>query len=529
MKITQLSPIYSVSEQITSKDVATLAEMGVDLIICNRPDNEAADQESFASISDAAKAKGIDALLLDFSGSEFTEAQVDTLSGVLQKYEKVHAYCRTGNRCTLIWKAAMQKKEPESVAKKKPQALASKKYDVVVIGAGSAGIGAISSLLKRNKGIRIAVIDPSEVHYYQPGWTMVGGGVFDIESTKRKTKDLIPRKVSWVQQKVTGITPDNNLVTLDNGETIAYQQLIVAPGLIIQWDAIEGLEETLGKNGVTSNYRYDLAPYTWELVKNLKKGTAIFTQPPMPIKCAGAPQKALYLSSDHWFKHNLINDINVHFYNTGAVVFGVDAYVPALRSHMEKYNANLHFGHQLVKVNGSAKKAWFKNINNDEVIETTFDMLHVCPQQKAPSFIQESALADEAGWLNVDQYTLQHKHFENIWGAGDIMNTPNAKTMAAARKQVVVVAENITAALRDNPLQAKYDGYGSCPLTVEKGKIVLAEFGYDGKLLPTFPSWLINGTKPTKLAWLLKSKVLPMLYWQGMLKGREWMAKSNAS
>jgi sulfide:quinone oxidoreductase len=72
---------------------------------------------------------------------------------------------------------------------------------------------------------------------------------------------------------------------------------------------------------------------------------------------------------------------------------------------------------------------------------------------------------------------------------------------------------------------AIYDGYGSCPLTVERGKIVLAEFGYGGKLLPSFPHWLIDGTQPSHLAWLLKERMLPPIYWMAMLRGREWLAK----
>jgi len=70
---------------------------------------------------------------------------------------------------------------------------------------------------------------------------------------------------------------------------------------------------------------------------------------------------------------------------------------------------------------------------------------------------------------------------------------------------------------------AHYDGYGSCPLTVENGKIVLAEFGFGGKLLPSFPDWIINGKQPTRAAWILKKDFLPWMYWNGMLKGREWM------
>lgn len=397
------------------------------------------------------------------------------------------------------------------------------RYDVVVVGAGSAGIATAASLLKRKRGLRIALIDPSKDHYYQPGWTMVGGGVFDVQTTARKTVDLIPSGCDWIQQRVTRIEGDKSAVTLADGAQVYYKHVVIAPGLVLNWQGIEGLEDTLGRNGVTSNYRFDLAPYTWELVRKLKAGKAIFTQPAMPIKCAGAPQKAMYLSASHWRQKGCLADINIQFYNTGGVLFGVQDYVPALMSYVEKYGIDLKFTQTLTKVDGEAKRAWFKDAEGN-VSETEFDFLHVCPPQIAPSFIKDSGLADGAGWLEVDPGSLRSAKFDNVWGAGDVMNTTNAKTMAAARKQAPVVAQNIVDVMDGRAPTAAYDGYGSCPLTVEHGKIVLAEFTYGGKLAPTFPAWLNDGTKPTKLAWTLKASILPSVYWQGMLKGREWFA-----
>lgn len=355
---------------------------------------------------------------------------------------------------------------------------------------------------------------------------MVGGGVFEAPTTRRDMQGLMPSGTDWIQEHVAKFHPADNTVELANGDLIGYGQLIVAPGLKLNWSAIDGLEETLGKNGVTSNYRYDLAPYTWELVKSLKQGKALFTQPPMPIKCAGAPQKAMYLSCDHWKKSGALKDIDVHFFNAGAVLFGVADYVPALQSYVDSYGADVHFTHTLTAIDGDKKIAHFDKKTDDgsEAVTMEFDMIHVCPPQCAPDFVASSELADADGWLDVDMYTLQHKKFSNVWGLGDAMNTPNAKTMAAVRKQVPVVADNLMAALAGKDLSQGYDGYGSCPLTVENGKIVLAEFGYGGKLLPTFPGWLLNGTKATHSAWILKKQILPAVYWQAMLKGREWLA-----
>lgn len=396
-------------------------------------------------------------------------------------------------------------------------------HDIVIVGGGSAGISTASSLLKRRPGLDIAIIEPSENHYYQPGWTMVGGGVFNAPVTRRPTATLMPKHVRWIRQKAATFQPDHNQVTLDDGSILTYRLLIVAPGIRLAWEKIAGLEETLGKNGVTSNYRYDLAPYTWELVKQTRSGRAIFSQPPMPIKCAGAPQKAMYLSCHAWREAGCLPDITVEFHNAGGVLFGVEAYVPALMEYVGKYGIDLNLGSNLVAVDGPARQATFQTAAGE--VTRDFEMIHVVPPQVAPQFIADSPLAAESGFVDVDQVTLRHNRYPNVFGLGDAGSMPNAKTAAAVRKQAPIVAVNALAVLDGKEPRCEYDGYGSCPLTVERGKIVLAEFGYGGKLLPTFPSWLIEGTRPRKLSWLLKSEILPWVYWNGMLKGHEWLVK----
>jgi sulfide:quinone oxidoreductase len=401
-------------------------------------------------------------------------------------------------------------------------------HQILIVGAGSAGIATAASLLARDASLDIAIVDPADTHYYQPGWTMVGAGVFKPESTARSMATVIPAKARWIKASVSTFNPEDNRVTLQDGAVISYDQLVVCAGLKLDWDAIEGLTDTLGANGVTSNYRYDLAPYTWQLARQLKRGRALFTQPPMPIKCAGAPQKAMYLSCDHWLKTSALSHIHTEFHNAGGVLFGVPEYVPALMEYVRKYAIDLQFGSRLIAVDGPRQQATFIKTLADGSSETTtrsFDMLHVVPPQVAPDFIRHSPLADAAGWVDVDPATLRHRTFANIHGLGDTTNTSNAKTAAAARKQAPVVANNVLVSLKRRGQVAQYDGYGSCPLTVERGKIVLAEFTYGGKVAPSFPAWLLDGRRPTRLAWWLKAAALPPIYWGAMLKGREWMAR----
>lgn len=554
MDIKKLTESISVSDQITEADLYQIVQAGFKSLICNRPDDEGSDQPGFKEIEQTAKSHGLEVHYLPAESGKVSDAQGIEFGTLMDKLPKpILAYCRTGMRSTTMWALANSQKMDlpliiETAAKagydlkalvrriinggKTPIEISDSSHEIVIIGGGAAGIAVASSLLARSNDLDIAIIDPADIHYYQPGWTMVGAGVFDAAFTARTMGAVLPHGVHWIKAALAAFEPEKNVVVLEGCRVVSYKHLIVCPGLKLNWNGIKGLSETLGRNGVTSNYRYDLAPYTWQLVQKLKAGKAIFTQPPMPIKCAGAPQKAMYLSADHWNKQGNLQNIEIDFCNAGAALFGVAEYVPALMEYVKAYGIKLNFGRNLVAIDGASKIATFTQANQDgtsEHISQEFDMIHVVPPQRAPDFIRVSPLADANGWVDVDPATLRHKTYENIFALGDAGNTTNAKTAAAARKQAPVVAHNVLKALGLVQGQAIYDGYGSCPLTVERGKIVLAEFAYGGKLAPSFPKWLIDGTKPSALAWYLKERILPPLYWDAMLKGREWLAQPEMS
>ncbi|MCX7092357.1 MAG: FAD/NAD(P)-binding oxidoreductase [Methylobacter sp.] len=393
-------------------------------------------------------------------------------------------------------------------------------HTLLIIGGGAAGVSIANNMRRQNAEIDIALVEPSDVHYYQPGFTIVGGGAYTLKQTMRNEADLIHPSVTWIKDYAESFQPDDNSVSLRSGATLSYDYLVVCPGLQLDWGKIEGLKETLGKNNVCSNYSPETVEYTWECIQNIQQGTALFTQPPIPIKCAGAPQKIMYLAADRFRKRGTLDKFTIEFCNAGGVMFSVPFFAKALCKVVADYGIKTNFNHNLVAIDGPAKIATFEvsdSEGNKERVTKAFDMIHVTPPQSAPDFIKTSPLANAAGWIDVNPRTLQHNKYSNVFGLGDAAGTTNAKTAAAVRKQVPVVVDNILSLKNSKAVQEGYDGYGSCPLTTSLGKVMLAEFAYDGKVTPSFP-WL-DPRKSRAIWWWGKTTGFPWLYWYLMLKG----------
>ncbi|MEN9967845.1 MAG: hypothetical protein RIR94_7 [Bacteroidota bacterium] len=393
-------------------------------------------------------------------------------------------------------------------------------FQIVIIGGGNAGLSVASQLLLKNKSLDIAIVDPTEKHYYQPAWTLVGGGTFDISKTVRSEKEVIPKGTTWVQKGVASFQPEVNKITLTDNTQIAYQALIVAPGIQLNWNEVKGLKENLGKNGVCSNYSFETAPYTFETIKNLKGGKAIFHNPNTPVKCGGAPHKIMYLAADYFKKHGVLKDIQIEYWSGGTRLFAVDKYEKTLLNVCKRSNIQLNFFQKLVEIDGENKRAKFIGFGeHNKDIETwvKFDMLHVTPPQSAPNFIKDSTLANAAGWVDVDKHTLQHVRHANIFSLGDASGLPTSKTGAAIRKQAPVCVANVLSLINGTELKASYNGYTSCPVVTGQGKLVLAEFDYENKPQETFP---FDQSKERWSMFILKKYVLPWLYWNKILKGK---------
>jgi len=390
-------------------------------------------------------------------------------------------------------------------------------HHVLILGGGTAGISVAARLRRADTRLDIGLVEPSESHFYQPLWTLVGAGVFPPEASRRPEADYVPRGVRWIRDRVVELRPEEKSVVLQSGRRLTYDWLVVALGIQIDWQAIPGLAEGIGSRGICSNYSFEHVAYTWDCIRMFRGGTALFTVPNTAVKCGGAPQKIMYLADDAFRRQGVRDRTRVVFASPQAAIFAVEKYRRTLEGVVARRGIETQFRHNLVELRPDAHEAVLEHMDTHERTTLHYDMVHVTPPMSAPDVIKRSALADDKGWCAADKHTLRHPRYPDVFALGDAAGLPTSKTGAAIRKQAPVLVANLLAARAGRPLTASYGGYSSCPVVTGYGRMVLAEFDYDGQPAESFP---FDQSKERYSMWLLKTQVLPRLYWHGMLRGR---------
>lgn len=415
-----------------------------------------------------------------------------------------------------------------SYASVAPVTSAARSHKVVVVGGGSGGLAISHQLLRSGKFAAkdIAVVDPATWHHYQPGWTLVGGGLKTKQELRQSLQGLIDSKLKFYNDAVSTFSPEENCITLGSGERVEYNQLVVCPGIHIDYKSIKGLPEALDdpSSSVSSIYGYETCDKAFRTIRNLKQGTAIFSQPAGIIKCAGAPQKVMWLALDHWKRAGLYNSgassnspVQITFATGLPVMFGVPKYSTVLDQLRKERAVEGLFQHDLVAIDGD--NAIFVRPDGEHITRK-FNLLHAVPKMKPHAFVKDSALANGDGYVDVDETTLQHKRYPNIWSAGDASSLPTSKTLAAITSQAPVLVRNLLETMDGKEPADTYDGYTSCPLLTGESKVMLAEFKYGGVPKETFQNWLgVDQAVPRRAFYHLKKDFFPWVYSKYMVKG----------
>jgi len=335
---------------------------------------------------------------------------------------------------------------------------------VLVLGGGTAGISVAARLVRAGQA-GVSVVEPSDTHGYQPLWTLVGGGRAPLRESRRAESSVMPTGVHWVRDRAETVDPDAQTVSTGSGQVLGYDFLVVCPGIQLDWGGVPGLADAVLSPAVSSNYSYELAPKTWELIKGMRRGTAVFTMPAGPITCDGAPQKIAYLAADYWRQQGLLDDIRVVLVLPTPAMFGVPEFATVLETVVARYGIEVHKNSELVEVDPHRRRAVVADNAAGSKVDVDYDFMHVVPPQSAPDWIKRSPLADPAnpaGYVEIDKHTMQHTRYPNVFALGDAGSSPNSKTGAAIRKQAPVVVKNLTSGMAGGTATAQYDGYASC-------------------------------------------------------------------
>ncbi len=397
---------------------------------------------------------------------------------------------------------------------------------IVIAGSGLAGIALAHRLRGLLEGARITIVDAKEEHNYQPGYTLVASGVWPASKVRDRNADFQPAGVSWVREMVAGFDPASNSLTTTGGQRIAYDFLVVATGVMLDYAQIQGMDlAAIGSHGLASVYPGpQAAEATWTAMQAFaaRGGNALMTLPATPLKCAGAPLKMTFMLRDRLRQAGTLDKSRVQFVSALGNVFGVKVVNDNVLARWQQLGIAVEYSHKLVAIDIGARRATFATPEGEKV-ERPYDFIHVVPPMRAPDVVKNSDLAWKegpfaaGGWLEVDKNTLQHRRWPNVFGLGDINGTPRGKTAATVKKSAPIVAHNLVEQIAGRKPDQAFDGYTSCPLITREGSAMLIEFDYEGRLTPSLP--MIEPLQDSYFAWLMKVRMLKPAY-LSVLKGR---------
>jgi len=384
---------------------------------------------------------------------------------------------------------------------------------IVVLGAGVGGTMTANMLRRRldRSEAEISIVDKSTEHAYQPSFYLLPFEYMEPEDQFRDIRGLLQDGIEFVHSAVTGVDPDAKTVALEDGD-LSYDYLVVALGHRLAPETtpgmLEGWEET---DSVYPFYHFEAAMQLRDALKDFDGGTFVVSVPDTSIKCGGAPLKMTMLAEDYFRRQGIRDDVDVVMTKGSDAVFGVSPYREKLEEIWADRDIEANLNFTVDEIDHEAQV-----IHSEEGETQEYDLYApVPPQYGQPALTENSPLTEadtenDGEYVAVDEHTLQHVEYEDIFALGDGCSTPNAKTAAAARKQAHVVLDNLTAHMAGKRQTATYKGYAACPLLTKKGKAMVAEFDYENS---------ISAPVESRMNWIMDVNILPSFYWDTWLRG----------
>lgn len=407
---------------------------------------------------------------------------------------------------------------------------------IVIVGGGLAGISTAARLKNRLDNPDITIIEPEPLSAsYQRGLTLVAAGIWDISQIQYNRDDKIPHGIKLIKGRATSFDPQNNTLTVDNKDLIAYKQLILATGVALNYAGIKGLSSSitsftkntdllknsgLTKNGLHSIFFRDGASATWRAIQQLiqkakthtstTKLQAIFTHPNTEINCESASINIMYLVHSRLIEAKVRDKITMIYNTSSTNLHNVIEFHDAILKQFKQKNFIYNYSHNLFEINPENKVAIFEKYSQldtkNEKIEMAYDFIHITPPMKEHNEITTSPLGSLKDQTLMNKETLQHVKFKNVWAI-------ESSSVSAKHK---VLVDNIISHMQNKNSSSKYTGYKAESFITNMGTAMLAEYDWSMKQQPSFP---LNPMQARWIWWLMELYICKTTTISGMMKG----------
>jgi sulfide:quinone oxidoreductase len=373
---------------------------------------------------------------------------------------------------------------------------------IVIVGAGTGGTIVANKLAKKlgKKKIDLTVIDPTFNHVYQPGFLFTMFGREEPENLVKDSRDLMPKWINSVQDKVSLIDTSNKSVKTESSGDYEYDYIVIASGARIATDAVEWWDDS-----IHHFYSNPASVKLKDALENFTEGKIVVSIADLPYKCPPAPIEACMLMDDYYRKKGLRDKVDIVYTSPLNRAFAIETTNIRVEEYLKEKDIEYLTLFNADYVDSEEK--WIESLEGEDI---DYDLLVMVPPHRGHQFVLDSEIAGGKGWIPTDKYTLKVEGQENMWALGDCTDIPTSKAGSTAHYQAPVIAKNIASLIKGETPKAKYDGHVQCFFLTEFGSSMFIDFNYES---PPKPS-------PTRKIWWWFKLLFKPLYFLGVARAR---------
>jgi sulfide:quinone oxidoreductase len=291
--------------------------------------------------------------------------------------------------------------------------------------------------------------------------------------------------VRLIIDKVVGLDSEKRLVTLEKGEPLTYDYLIVATGSMPWPSDVPGLAE-----GGYHFHAEDQACRLRVALEDFNGGRIVVGVGGLPYKCPVAPLEFTFLLDEYLNKRKLRDKTEITYTFPLNRVFSIETVAAVAQPMLEQRGVKIE-----TFFNPEEVLPEQRIVRSLEGTDLEYDMLVMVPPHRGAPFLQGNSIADAQGWVKTDRTTLQVKGQENIWALGDTTDLPISKAGSTAHFEASVIVEHVVGAVKGTKPEkahAEYDGHVICFLDTGYNRASFLDFNYEHPPVVAEPTAMVH-------------------------------------